>query len=115
LIAGAALGSTVAPPAEGPEGDWQGSLDTGSGTLRIVLHIKKGDDGTLTGTLDSVDQGAKDIKLTAVSYKDEVFHFEIQNLGASYDGKMNKKSTEIAGEWKQQGASLALTFKRVSK
>ena len=115
LIAGVGLGSTTAPADEGPEGDWQGALNVGNASLRLVLHIKKADDGTLSGTLDSLDQGAKNIKLTTVTYKDASFHFEIKNLGASYDGKMNKKNTEIAGDWRQQAGSVPLTFKRVTK
>jgi hypothetical protein len=53
------------------EGFWQGTLNTGAhpgGTrLRLVFKIHKQADGTLTGTLDRIDQGAKDIPLSAVS------------------------------------------------
>jgi len=115
LILGVALGAATVPPADAPEGDWQGTLDTGAGTLSLVLHVKKAADTTLNGTLDSPDQGAKDIKLTTVTYKAPLFHFEIKTLMATYDGKINKKNTEIAGNWAQQGASLPLTFKRVTK
>ena len=36
-------------------GDWQGTLNTGMGELRLVLHITKTADGSLKATLDSVD------------------------------------------------------------
>lgn len=35
-------------------GDWQGTLSAGNLPLRLVLHIRKGADGTLQATLDSV-------------------------------------------------------------
>src|SRR4051794_11636600 len=65
----AALVETVAksqPVVEAPAGRqgivglWQGTLDTGAIQLRVVFKIKAKPDGSLTGTLDSLDQGAKD-------------------------------------------------------
>ena len=47
-------------------GFWQGTLDTGAIQLRVVFKIKAKPDGGLTGTLDSLDQGAKDIPLSDV-------------------------------------------------
>lgn len=96
-------------------GDWQGSLDTGGGSLRVVVHISSDKDGKLTATMDSPDQGATGIEVTSVSFKDPDLHFEVPRIGGSYDGKTNKDVTEISGTWKQGSASLPLTFKRVSK
>jgi hypothetical protein len=109
------LGSAVAATAPGVAGDWQGTLDTGGGTLRVVVHISQDKDGKLTGAIDSPDQGAAGIAITAITYKDPDLHFEVGSIGGSYDGKMNKENSEIAGNWKQGGASLPLTLKRVTK
>lgn len=109
------LGSALAALAPGVAGDWQGTLDTGSGTLRVVVHITQDKDGKLSGAIDSPDQGASGIAITSITYKEPDLHFEIDSIGGSYDGKMNKENSQIAGDWKQGGGSLPLTFKRVTK
>jgi hypothetical protein len=104
--------------AAGPAvaGDWQGTLDVGGGnTLRIVVHISQDKDGKLSGAIDSLDQGASGIEITAITYKEPDLHFEVGSVGGSYDGKMNKENSQLTGEWKQGGASLALSLKRITK
>jgi pimeloyl-ACP methyl ester carboxylesterase len=104
------------PSARGVEGSWMGTLKvTGTGVeLRLGIKITKKPDGTLTGTLDSIDQGAKDLPLGTVTFKDDTLQFTLKGVPASYEGKLNKDHTEISGTWKQSG-SLPLTFKRVDK
>jgi hypothetical protein len=51
-IGTAAIAPTVA-------GDWQGTLDTDGGTIRIVLHISEDKDGKLTGAIASPGPGCK--------------------------------------------------------
>jgi len=105
--------AAAAPP--GIAGDWEGTLDTGGGTLRVVVHITQDKEGKLSGSVDSPDQGASGIAITAITYKESTLHFEVGSIEGSYDGKMNKENSQIAGDWKQGGGSLSLTFKRVSK
>jgi hypothetical protein len=116
LIVGAlVIGTTLAAPVPAVVGDWQGSLNTGGGSLRIVIHIASDKDGKLTATMDSPDQGATGIEVTSVSFKEPDLHFEVARIGGSYDGKSNKDISEITGDWKQGSASLPLALKRVSK
>lgn len=96
-------------------GDWQGALSTEHATLQVVLHISRTSDGQLTGTMDSPDQGATGIALSAITVQDADFHFEIPRLGSSYDGKSNTEISEIKGEWKQGGNTFPLTFKRTAQ
>jgi hypothetical protein len=42
-------------------GDWQGTLQAGGASYRLVVHIVKNEAG-LVGTLDSLDQGALGLK-----------------------------------------------------
>jgi hypothetical protein len=107
--------SALAAPSPAVVGDWQGSLTTGGGSLRIVVHISADKDGNLTATMDSPDQGATGIAVTSVSFKDPDLHFEVQNIGGSYDGKINKDNSAITGTWQQGTASLPLILTRVSK
>jgi hypothetical protein len=94
-------------------GDWQGTLNTGQGELRLVLHISKAQDGSLSATLDSVDQAANGIPVTAISLKDSKLKLTIDAVHGSYGGTVNKDATEIKGTW-SQGPSLDLNFKRMA-
>lgn len=115
LVLGALALGTAAAPAPPVVGDWQGRLNAGGSSLRVVLHVTEDSAGKLSGTLDSPDQGATGIAISSISFKQPGLHFEIERLASSYDGKMNEHNSEIAGEWKQGGGSFALTFKRTGK
>ena len=60
-----------APAAGSPQiaGDWHGALTGGGAELRVVFHVAAGTNGSLSGTLDSVDQGANGIPITSGSLK----------------------------------------------
>ena len=92
-------------------GDWMGTLSAGGAELRLALHIMAAKDGTLTATLDSVDQGANGIPVTSVTLKESKLSLFIDVLHGTYDGTVNKDATEIDGTW-SQGQPLALNFKR---
>jgi hypothetical protein len=94
-------------------GDWLGTLKTGQGELRLVLHIAGAQDGSLKATLDSVDQAATGIPVTAISLKDSKLKLTIDAVHGSYEGTINKDATEIKGTW-SQGQPLELNFKRMS-
>ena len=109
-----ALSAVLAASAPAVVGDWEGALDAGNGhSLRVVAHFAQAKDDSLTGTLDSPDQGATGIAIT-IGFPQPDVHFDIEQFGCSFEGKINKENSEIAGQWKQGGASLPLTFKRVA-
>jgi len=83
--------------------------------LRIVVHVTQGADGKLAGTLDSPDQGAAGIVMSAISFTAPDLHFEIQQIGGTYDGKIDKDNAQISGTWKQGGNELQLALKRTAK
>ena len=43
------------------DGVWTGKLNAGTQTLTIVIHVNHDANGNATSSLDSSDQGAKDI------------------------------------------------------
>lgn len=114
-----AVGSAAARPAPSATpavvGDWNGALNTGGGSLKIVIHVAQDKDGVLTATMDSPDQSVTGIPISLITFKESSLHLEIAKYGASFDGTMNKDSSEIAGNWNQGGAVLPLTFKRAVK
>src|SRR5579862_3379236 len=89
MTIGLAVRNAQAGPAPAPAvvGDWNGTLDTGSGTMKVVVHIAQDKDAKLNATLDSPDQGAAamGIPISLITYKDSALHFEIAKMGAGYD------------------------------
>lgn len=102
---------SLAAPKPAVVGDWNGVLDVGQqGKLHLVVHVTLKDDGSLTGTMDSPDQGTTGIAITAITFKEGALHFECSDIGGAYEGKMNKGNAEIDGTWSQSGNSLALNL-----
>jgi len=99
----------------GIEGIWEGKLKVPGAELRIVFNISKSLDGTLTATLDSPDQGATDIPVEEVIFKDNTLRLEVKSVGGVYEGKVSEDFLVIEGEWKQSGGVFPLTVKRVDK
>ncbi len=94
-------------------GDWKGTLQAAGAELRLALHIKADKDGALTATLDSIDQGAYGIPVSAISLKDAKLSLTVDAVHGTYEGTVNKDSTEIDGTW-SQGTPLELNFKRAT-
>ncbi|HEV2400911.1 MAG TPA: alpha/beta fold hydrolase [Candidatus Sulfotelmatobacter sp.] len=94
-------------------GDWQGTLNTGMGELRLVLHITKAADGGLTATLDSVDQAANGIPVKSVTLKNSKLNLDVEAVQGTYDGTVAPDAKTISGTW-SQGQPLPLEFKRAT-
>jgi uncharacterized protein len=106
LLAGVSLAR-----AQDIAGDWQGTLNADGAQLRLVLHLTKAADGSLTATLDSVDQGADGIPVNSVTLKDSKLSLEVTAVHGTYEGKVAADGNTISGTW-TQGQSLPLDFKR---
>ena len=100
--------------AQAIDGDWHGTLDAGGEQLRLVLHLTPDGKGGFAGSLDSLDQGAKGIRVAAVTVVDSVVKFELPQIGGSYEGKIDAGATSIEGTWSQSGNNLPLAWKRPS-
>ncbi|MGP0018810.1 MAG: hypothetical protein ACLPHP_09605 [Candidatus Sulfotelmatobacter sp.] len=95
-------------------GDWQGTLSAGGAELRLVLHISKAGDGSLTATLDSIDQpGANGIPVSSIALKDSKLSLGVEKVHGTYEGKVAPDGKTISGTWTQAQA-LPLEFKRAT-
>jgi hypothetical protein len=112
--------AATATPAAAPQtaagsasiiGDWSGSLNVGSATLRLVLHITAAKDGALTGTLDSLDQSIMGIPVNTVTLKDSKLALTIDTVHGTYEGTVKADGSGIEGTW-TQGQPLTLNFTR---
>ena len=93
-------------------GSWNGTLNTGAANLRLLVKISKAASGAATGTMDSLDQGAKDIPLSRITCKESKVRFEVAGIGGVYEGTLAADGTTLAGQWQQGGQSLTLDFKK---
>jgi uncharacterized protein len=106
LFAGASLNTLS---AQDVTGDWFGLLKIQSMQINVVFHIKHDGNG-LAGTMDSPDQGAKGLPMSAVQFGDSLLHVEMKNLNVVYDGKW--LGDRIEGLFKQNGMAIPLVFSR---
>jgi pimeloyl-ACP methyl ester carboxylesterase len=92
-------------------GDWSGSLKFGAASLKIVFHVTAA--GTeYSATMDSPDQGARGIPVSAVRLDGRSVTFEVSAIGGQYSGTLSESGESIEGTWKQSGLSLPLDLAR---
>ena len=94
-------------------GVWDGNLVAGTASLRLKVKMTKTTSGAATGKMDSLDQGAKDIPLSAITYKEGKARFEARGIGAYYEGTLAADGAALTGQWHQSGQSMPLDFKKV--
>jgi hypothetical protein len=78
-----ALGATPTASVSGAIGDWEGKIDTGDGSLRVIVHISQAADGNLSGSLDSPDQGATGTAIDLVTTRSPTCTLRSNASGAS--------------------------------
>lgn len=92
-------------------GLWLGKISTNGIDLRLVFNLKLNDKDSLTVTLDSPDQGAKDIPLGLVILNEDKLTIQAPLLAGEYKGTITGDST-INGTWTQNGASFTVNLKK---
>lgn len=108
-------GCTDKPKQKRIEGIWEGVLKPSGIELRIVVKISRGEDDKLKATMDSPDQGAKDIGIDTITLEKNQLKFEVKIVNGHYNGTVNADFSEIDGKWTQQGISFPLLLKHVDK
>ncbi|MFM7189056.1 MAG: alpha/beta hydrolase family protein [Armatimonadota bacterium] len=91
-------------------GDWQGKLNTGAISLRLVFHIKAEASGTLSATMDSPDQSAYGLPVGDVTLDGKSVKLVLPAVNGTLSGTLNDTGTVITGRWEQGGASLPITL-----
>ena len=110
--------SALAAPADAADpprfdGDWEGPLKINDAlTLKVVFHVTKGDDGKLSATMDSPDQGALGIKADQVALDKLSASLTVPSLQGKYKGTLSADSSTIDGTWTQVGRDLPLKLAR---
>ena len=92
-------------------GTWNGALSIGGTKLRLVFNISNTQDGTLTATMDSPDQGAKGIPVSETRLVNDSLYLSIKAIGGSYAGKVTSPTT-IDGHLKQAGMTMQIPLSK---
>jgi hypothetical protein len=94
-------------------GAWFGRISADGEDLRIVFHLKLIEKDSLIATLDSPDQGAKDIPVGRVILNEKKLVIQAPDLNGEYNGTITGDST-IVGKWSQNSADFPLNLKKLS-
>jgi len=125
LLALAVLSSSLgaAPELTPPEpagvtrllGIWEGKLKVATIELRLIFRVEPAPDGAVKATMESPDQGAKDIAVESATIEGDTATFEVKLARGRFVGKLDAGRTQIDGTWSQSGLKLPLVVRRVEK
>jgi uncharacterized protein len=93
-------------------GSWLGKLSVQGIELRLVYYFKINEKDSLIATLDSPDQGAKNIPLGTVILTDKKLTIQAPKLLGEYNGTITGDST-IEGVWTQRGVNYTVNLKKL--
>jgi pimeloyl-ACP methyl ester carboxylesterase len=94
------------------EGMWQSALETHGMRLRLQLHVSHDTEKQLIAALDSLDQGVSGLPTNHLTFKENVFRFEVPAVAGVFEGKFDAAKNTLTGNWSQTGAEQVLEFKR---
>jgi len=88
-------------------GDYVGAL----GPLHLRLHLTTGSEGSLSGTLDSPDQGALGLPCADFHLDGIALTFSVPSVHGTWKGSVGGDGASLSGTW-NQGSPLPLNFMR---
>jgi uncharacterized protein len=100
------------------EGVWEGALDANGTTLHLRFNFTKTADGSIAGTIDSLDQKDEKgntvtgIPITSMSRTGDTVKLDVKMIGGGYEATINKDASSMTGTWKQGPGTLPLTLQR---
>lgn len=98
----------IVSDAQTLSGSWTGVLSFGNSEIRLVLHFRTGDNGNTECTMDSPDQGAKDIPGVIRHLSEDSLSIDFPTVGARYNGAVNAEDNSFSGVFSQSGMSFGL-------
>ncbi len=114
-IATALPTNAYAARADAPlQGYWRGTLNADGTPLRLAFLITADAPGTYRGSLNSLDQGAKNIPATTVEFADGTARIAVDSIDGEYQGALKNDGAELDGRWLQGGKEFRLTLQRAT-
>ncbi len=103
----------AAAAAQELAGRWEGRLQAGDSSLRIVVDVTTTADDVHLARLISPDQGGVELTVDVMTLQGGSVTFEVRSIGATYTGTLDQEHNRILGAW-DQGVPLPLDFERTS-
>jgi len=94
------------------EGDWEGLLQMGDRTFRMIVHFKNQPDNTVKATIDAPDTQAFGLPLNDVKQTERKVEFGIRVAHAGFEGTLNPQGTEVAGQFLHDSGGVPLTLRK---
>jgi hypothetical protein len=95
------------------EGDWEGSLQDPNGALHpLVFHFKNQPDKTVAATMDNPERNFMAMPLNNVKQTGQKVEFGLKIAESTFQGSLNKESTELAGQLIHEAGSMPLTLRK---
>ena len=88
-------------------GDYAGAL----GPLHLRLHLKLDATGTLSGAMDSPDQGANGLACADFKLQGQALSFSVPIVHGTWKGTVSADAKTLTGTW-EQGNPMPLVFAR---
>jgi hypothetical protein len=105
---------TSAPIEKAIEGSWNGTLDVGGKSMRVVVTLTNHADGTSTGTVINLDGGSVAIPISRIAQQGSQVTLEIRVVSGSYVASLSADGAELAGTWTEKSFSAPMTLRRVA-
>lgn len=96
------------------EGAWNGSLVADGRPMRVTMMFLSHPDGTSTGFIANLDQGAVEIPVTTITQKASQITLDVSVVGGVYTGALSADGSGLSGTWTQGSFSTPLNLKRAS-
>lgn len=103
--------SAGAASAQGLAGNWQGTLEAGGRSLRLVFTVANADGGGLRGVMYSIDQGGQGIPAT-ITAQGSAVRIVVAGINVTFEGSLSADGKSIAGTFTQGGNPIAITLQK---
>ena len=115
ILAAGPAGAVEQPPKPSISGTWLGTIKVPGVELRIAFEISGTTENDYSAVVHSIDQGAMNLPVRAVTQTGDSLRLELKSIPAAYEGKISPDGTTIEGNWLQGGGAVPLTMSRVEK
>ncbi len=110
IVAVVALAGLAAAQSTDPKpflGDWKGTISVMGTDLEIGLHFKLDEAKKVTGTFDSITQGAMGLPVGGIEIKDKTITFLLSGVPGdpSFKGTLDATGKKLTGDFTQGGAA----------
>lgn len=84
-------------------GNWQGTVNAGPMKFTLVFKFSKTESGSITGTLDILEQNALGLPVDEILMRDDSLFLNLSRINRKYAGKINSEKNKIEGLYIRSG------------